>query len=285
MKRNRSKSRNLRIEKLAKREVMAASLFASMATQTEKTVASSTSEQFHKISDSQPQEVATQLKGQAGSKVNQKIATQDSFVTHRPWRTEQLALNNGKLVQIATDGVNRLLVEGSEWKNFVRPSDINNDQSITALDALTVINELATRRHSDDLSSELPDAAVLAQGGGNFYDQNGDGKCTALDALRVINDLVRSNSGVADDGAAFNPYLLTLAESIETLNSINPRHADNDADETEKQEREAIHQMGWNEQDAKRQLHLLQVEQDLGCLLYTSPSPRDRQKSRMPSSA
>ena len=27
------------------------------------------------------------------------------------------------------------------------------------------------------------------------------------------------------------------------------------------------------------------MEQDWGCLLYTSPSPRDRQKSRMPSSA
>ena len=27
------------------------------------------------------------------------------------------------------------------------------------------------------------------------------------------------------------------------------------------------------------------VEQLEGCLLYTSPSPRDRQKSRMPSSA
>ena len=27
------------------------------------------------------------------------------------------------------------------------------------------------------------------------------------------------------------------------------------------------------------------VRQILGCLLYTSPSPRDRQKSRMPSSA
>ena len=26
-------------------------------------------------------------------------------------------------------------------------------------------------------------------------------------------------------------------------------------------------------------------EQDNNCLLYTSPSPRDRQKSRMPSSA
>ena len=27
------------------------------------------------------------------------------------------------------------------------------------------------------------------------------------------------------------------------------------------------------------------IDHTLGCLLYTSPSPRDRQKSRMPSSA
>ena len=27
------------------------------------------------------------------------------------------------------------------------------------------------------------------------------------------------------------------------------------------------------------------IEEDYDCLLYTSPSPRDRQKSRMPSSA
>ena len=27
------------------------------------------------------------------------------------------------------------------------------------------------------------------------------------------------------------------------------------------------------------------LDKSLGCLLYTSPSPRDRQKSRMPSSA
>ena len=30
---------------------------------------------------------------------------------------------------------------------------------------------------------------------------------------------------------------------------------------------------------------VLDTFQDLACLLYTSPSPRDRQKSRMPSSA
>ena len=37
----------------------------------------------------------------------------------------------------------------------------------------------------------------------------------------------------------------------------------------------------WKELD-KHQSNLIRVED---CLLYTSPSPRDRQKSRMPSSA
>ena len=32
-------------------------------------------------------------------------------------------------------------------------------------------------------------------------------------------------------------------------------------------------------------LNNVDLEQFKGCLLYTSPSPRDRQKSRMPSSA
>ena len=31
--------------------------------------------------------------------------------------------------------------------------------------------------------------------------------------------------------------------------------------------------------------HVSELVEDINCLLYTSPSPRDRQKSRMPSSA
>ena len=38
----------------------------------------------------------------------------------------------------------------------------------------------------------------------------------------------------------------------------------------------------WSVQD---QINPIPVERAEGCLLYTSPSPRDRQKSRMPSSA
>ena len=33
------------------------------------------------------------------------------------------------------------------------------------------------------------------------------------------------------------------------------------------------------------QKRFMDLEREKGCLLYTSPSPRDRQKSRMPSSA
>ena len=38
----------------------------------------------------------------------------------------------------------------------------------------------------------------------------------------------------------------------------------------------------WNE---KMNLTAITDKKDVVCLLYTSPSPRDRQKSRMPSSA
>ena len=37
--------------------------------------------------------------------------------------------------------------------------------------------------------------------------------------------------------------------------------------------------------DADRNLSTAAMERGWDCLLYTSPSPRDRQKSRMPSSA
>ena len=39
------------------------------------------------------------------------------------------------------------------------------------------------------------------------------------------------------------------------------------------------------ELDAKRREEAMQSALDKACLLYTSPSPRDRTRSRMPSSA
>lgn len=147
-----------------------------------------------------------------GDRFRAFVTSQHQFVAQHPWHTEQLELDAGKLVQVATDGVNRVHIEGSNWKNFVEPSDINNDRNITALDALTVVNELGRRSHSDNLTSELYDSAILVTGEANFYDQNGDGKCTALDALRVINDLARGS--VSGEGEAV------------TADYLSPRSAD-----------------------------------------------------------
>ena len=50
----------------------------------------------------------------------------------------------------------------------------------------------------------------------------------------------------------------------------------------------AIFWIGWvstNPADEKAMATFVSVEKLMNCLLYTSPSPRDRQKSRMPSSA
>ena len=44
---------------------------------------------------------------------------------------------------------------------------------------------------------------------------------------------------------------------------------------------------GWNVTPSAKRIFILDtgISTNTGCLLYTSPSPRDRQKSRMPSSA
>lgn len=144
-----------------------------------------------------------------GDRFRAFVTSLHQFAAEHPWHTEELELQAGELVQIATDGINRLIIEGSNWKNFVDPSDVNNDQKVSALDALTVINELVRRNHSDDLTFELKDAAILVTGEGHFYDQNGDGKCTPLDALRVINELVRIRNGGSGEGESVTADYLT----------------------------------------------------------------------------
>ncbi|MDA9779095.1 Ig-like domain-containing protein [Rubripirellula sp.] len=144
-----------------------------------------------------------------GDRFRAFVTSLHQFVAEHSWHTEELELQAGQLVQVATDGINRLIIEGSNWKNFVKPSDVNNDQNVSALDALTVINELGRRSHSDDLTFELDDAAILVTGEGHFYDQNGDGKCTALDALRVINELARISNGGSGEGESVTADYLT----------------------------------------------------------------------------
>jgi hypothetical protein len=64
------------------------------------------------------------------------------------WRMDEPLVDDGKFILTATHlaDANDPSVETDNpraWHNFVQPSDVNNDGSISALDALRVINELA----------------------------------------------------------------------------------------------------------------------------------------------
>ena len=68
----------------------------------------------------------------------------------------------------------------SKWHNDLNPNDVNDDGSVTASDAIMVINEMGRRAGSD-----LPVDRVLRQINAviRFLDTNGDDRITAVDAL------------------------------------------------------------------------------------------------------
>ncbi len=74
-------------------------------------------------------------------------------------------------------------VVSSRLQNPRRFEDVNADGSVTALDALLIINHL--RNHGN--VSEVP--VLPTDRGPNYYDVNGNQLITAGDALRVVNAL------------------------------------------------------------------------------------------------
>ena len=74
----------------------------------------------------------------------------------------------------------------TSWQNPSDPFDVDNSGSVSARDALLIINRIVrngSRLPPDNDSSD------------RFYDVSGDGRATPIDALRVINQLVRQRLG------------------------------------------------------------------------------------------
>ena len=145
-----------------------------------------------------------------GDRFHAFVSPLNQFSAASVWWNDEVISTDAGWTQIATDGNHSIEIEGSGWKNFVRPSDVNNSGDVTSLDALNIINELSIARYSDEESRQLLPISEVGQWPGAFYDQNGDGACTALDALRVINDLARE-SAAAGEGEALpadygNPF-------------------------------------------------------------------------------
>ncbi|TWU60761.1 hypothetical protein Poly51_10420 [Rubripirellula tenax] len=128
------------------------------------------------------------------------------------WRMGQPASVVGDLFSVITRSDTFIQTDfGNGWQNLANVSDVNNSGTVTANDALVVINELGRRAYSNRNGGALVDPATVDPWPGFYFDQNGDGLATALDALRVINQLARqanagSGSAEAESLVAIDPF-------------------------------------------------------------------------------
>lgn len=108
----------------------------------------------------------------------------DSNVTSQ--QIHVLAMLDGQALQITKE----IVWQFDRWRNPELAGDVNGSGSITALDALLIVNELGRRRGNDDklLPVVLDRAGVDA-----YFDTNGDSMITPLDALLVINQIAIRN--------------------------------------------------------------------------------------------
>ncbi|MEM9827449.1 MAG: dockerin type I domain-containing protein [Planctomycetota bacterium] len=98
----------------------------------------------------------------------------------------------------------RHMLAGDTGHNFVNPGDVNDDGSISQLDALTVINAIRRARASDasDDVSRTEDS---------FVDVNDDGVTSPGDALNVLNTLRREQRGTNEESVVLQT---TTSEGI-----------------------------------------------------------------------
>ncbi|TWU35782.1 Dockerin type I repeat protein [Novipirellula aureliae] len=121
----------------------------------------------------------------------------DRVVFEPGWKFESARLSEGALIrQFRHDQAIIDLVGPSSFQNPVNAFDVSGDLSVTASDALKIINELSLRRYSNNPNGELRDEQSIDVNLFNFYDVSGDFKVTALDALQVINAIIHDSNPV-----------------------------------------------------------------------------------------
>jgi len=136
------------------------------------------------------------------------------------WRMIDPVIRDGSFLLVAENAVaGEAMIEADvprPWHNFLRAGDVNNNGTVTASDALRIINELGRHEYFDQANQRLLDPLQVASWPGLYFDHNGDNRITALDALRVINDLLRQrvNGGEAEQVVATQGGALIAADSV-----------------------------------------------------------------------
>ena len=96
----------------------------------------------------------------------------------------------------------------SAWQNPRDRFDVTNNQSVSALDVLQIVNEI-----NRNGTRELARSGLTAP---PYLDVNGDGYCTALDALQVVNWINSRGSGEGEMSSLATPVSGQLASPAAT---------------------------------------------------------------------
>jgi Dockerin type I domain/Bacterial pre-peptidase C-terminal domain len=119
-------------------------------------------------------------------------ANQDSFefqilaVHNLLHGTTQVSITATAANYVSADQAIVILESDKLWHNFVQPTDVNNDQSVTALDALIIIDHLNRNRPGSVPTTGTPPP---------YLDVNGDNQVTPIDILLVISKLNLRGNG------------------------------------------------------------------------------------------
>lgn len=154
-----------------------------------------------------------------GSSITLTVNPTDNFDSADDWRLEGTGTEDGSFIQRFSNGNFELVVKGSQWKNFVRATDVDSSGGTSARDALVIINELRRQQFIVESTEVLIDPALVEEFPGFFFDVNGDDSLTALDALRVINQLANEsqNSGLAEgESIGFLPTSESFSSEFES---------------------------------------------------------------------
>ena len=132
------------------------------------------------------------------------------------WKVSGTEIQDGRVVKILTSNPTLRLIDGNDWRNPVNFNDVNADGSVTARDALDIINETNNRRFNT--GGILMDVAGLNEFPDSFLDPNNDGRVSALDALQIINFLNFENSSESEQvPVASQEFLPRLAPDQDSL--------------------------------------------------------------------
>ncbi len=139
------------------------------------------------------------------------------------WVLDSTRIQEGSFVRRFKNGATSLdLIGPSDYTNPLDRFDVSADRAVTAGDALAVINELASRRHSDDSTGAVRTVTQGDLDSFSYLDVTGDGLITALDALNVINELAWRYTPGSGSGEEVSRTPLPIAHVDDVFGGSSP---------------------------------------------------------------